>query len=262
MIFDPCLEWLGFRTRRPVAGLHVTAHHLTLVALRPHPLRLVVVARGSVPEAAVVDGDIRLERPLMELARLLVERSHLASGTPTVAVIEPRSDTLSVAVDGPGEATCEATGWAHDRIVDVVTGAGLTVWGVDTVPAALARLALLDGVDARAGETAPPARSDSHGWEVVVAGARLEAKRSTGAPGPQAKGSATRPTEWDTGHPLTVPQLSGIKMSPRLRPLVDPALDAVAIGGALAALDRHPRIGTRPVATASDADWTVQPVGR
>ncbi len=248
MIFDPYLEWLGFRTRRPVAGLHITSSHLVLVALRRRPLRLVAVGRRAVTEAAVVDGDIRLVAPLVATLRLLIAETRIAPGTPTAVVVDPLAGSTLIDIGVSAPAACDVSSRTHDRIHEVVAGAGLTVRTVDVLPAALARLGGLLG--------APAVALDAdEGWTTSVVDGRLDSRRIVGGPTQPALRMGR-----DLGSTVTVVELPGIGVPDPLQPAFDPGRDGVAVGGVLSLLGYGPRIPARPAAVPVGSGWTVQSV--
>ena len=250
MIFDPYLSWLGFRTRRPVVGMHVTTTDITIVALRRRPLRLVAIGRRTVPDAAVVGGEIRLVEPLAAELRTLVANVRIESGSPTVAVIEPLADTVSITTDRSVGAACDVADRTYQGIAEVVTGAGLSLRGVEAVPVALARLGRRAGAPA-------VALDGPNGWTAALDPDRLRARR--------AAHHEARPTLRLGMAPevaTAVAELPGIAVPSALRPLVDPGRDAVAIGGALAAFGDEPHVIARPAAVAVGSGWTVQRVDR
>lgn len=251
MFHTRCTTWLGLGDRRPVAGLHLTAESATLVALRDRPLRITALGRQVVFDAAVVNDDDRMTRSLAGDVRSLASQLNLPPGTPAVAAIEPTASAISITHGGSGASTCDAGQRAYERLVEVVTLAGLLLVRVDPVPAALARLARLlgPGPDGAGAEVAlrGPCR-----WSVLTSPDFTEAER---------RHRPHRPGLWSgpdfgslqpvTDLPIEVPRnvRSGL--------LID--RDAVAIGAGLAGFDLDPLITVRPVADRPGAaDWTLQ----
>ncbi len=246
MIFDPYLNWLGFRPRRPVLGLHVTSTHVIVVAVRRWPLRVVAIARRAVPDAAVVDGDIRLVEPLAASLQLMTERARISPGTPTVAVIEPLTDTISIGLNGPSGPSCDVADRHYQRMVEVITGAGLRVLGIDVVPVALARLGFRVGAPA-------VALNGPSGWAATLTPDRLHGHRLTS---PGGRPTLALGTAVETAN--AVGDIPGVQLPDALRPLIDPGRDAPAIGAALAAFGQGPRVVARPAEVPVGSGWTVQ----
>lgn len=289
MILDPYLAWLGIRAPLPVAGLHITSEYMTLVAARRRPLRLIAIGRWPIPDAAVVGDEIRLVKPLAGGLKKLVEETRLAPGSLTVAAVEPIAGAVTIWDDGPEVLAYNVAQATYAKVCEVVDRAGLGLIRVDIVPAALARLGRKVGAPSIA--SLPPTY-----WSVVTTeDGFIDATRSDpgwgdpgsgrtrpdhGLPGPG--GSDRRnlavgfPGGADVGpggdepdrtpaellaraKPTTpVVDLAGIHVPKRLREVIDPARDAVAIGAALGAYDHPPIVSTQPVAAAVGPDWTVQ----
>ena len=258
MIFDSYLDWLGFKTRRPVVGVSITSTYVTVVALRRRPLRLVAIGHCAVPDDAVVDNEIRLIRPVVQALRSALANARIEPGSPTFAVVEPLSDTVSIVSDGAnnasGSPTCDVVDRAYDAVASVVAEAGLGLRLLEPTPAALARIGLLAGAPAVALDA-------SGGWAAVHGSGRLEAKRLSGATGLPALRLGA-----DITSMAAVAAVPGIEVPPDLGHHHDPGRDAVAIGVAAAAFERGAangvRIIARPIAPAVGSGWTVQRIDR
>lgn len=237
MMLDPYLSWLGFRTPATAIGLHITSEFMTLVAARHRPVRLVTVARQSIPDDAVVGNEIRLIKPLVAGLQGLVNGSRLQLDTPIIAAVEPLANSLTIWDDGPQVLNYSVAESTYSRIGEVVDRAGLELSRVDIVPAALARLGRQLGVSMVAGRWPT-------GWSVVADQGFIDAERST-------HGTPSMP-------PLA--DLPGIHIPARLRRVVDPGRDSAAIGAALAGFGCPPLVSTQPAAEAAGPDWTVQHV--
>ncbi len=234
-VFGPYLNRLRLRPSQAVAGLHITSEHITLVALRDRPLRLVAIGRSPIDGAAVVDDQIRLVKKVGADLQRLAERLRLKPDTPTIAAVEPLANSLTLWDDGPGVLTYGVAESTFERIGRVLDSADLLLTRIDIVPAALARLGRQVGVEVIAGR-AP------NGWSVVAEHGFTDAERS------------------DYGMPSAPPldRLDGIAIPARLRNVVDPAGDAAAIGAALAGFGVAPIVPTEPAQEVTGPDWTVQ----
>ncbi len=236
-IFDPLLDWLGFRDQTVSVGVHITSDNITLVALKARPLRLVAVGRASVRDAAVIGNEIRLAAPVSEALAALVTEARIAPGSLTIAAVEPLANSFTIWERGQEALTYNVVESTYSRIGQVCESAGLPLARVDLVPAAMARLGRVAGVGTVAGR-AP------NGWTVRTEDGFTDAVRSDhGAP---------------AGAPLST--LGSIRVPRRFGHLIDPAADAAAIGAALAGFSHEPIVSTQPVSEAVGPDWVVQHV--
>jgi hypothetical protein len=233
MILNFSLDWLGLARRDPVLGLHLSAQHLTLAAVRPDPVRLVAVGREIVYDVAAEDDDIRLVTHLAEVVRHLTTSLRLPAGLATVATIDPAGDVLDLRLGSGRSAGCPAPRRSYDRVVETVNRAGLQLVRVDPVPVSLARLARRV-----AGSPVAAARHDL--WQVTTAEGRLQAERLGQAASPGL---------------LVGPNLAGLQAVkapstigvPRaLDAVLDLGHDAPAIGAALAAAGIGPLVPVTP----------------
>ena len=256
MIFDPYLDWLGLKIRRPAVGVHVTSTHVTVVALRRRPIRLVAISRRAIPDGAVVDNEIRRVKPVVDILRLAMVNARIAPGSQTFAAIEPLADSISVDPDRSA-ATCDVADHAYDRIAALITGAGLNLQLIEPVPAAAARIGARAGIPAVAVDA-------QAGWVVVRGVGGLEAQRLSGQPG--QVGQATLRLGSEVSNMAAAGAVPGLDVPTELRSLHDPGRDAVAIGAAMAAFDGrsqiYPQLTARPVALAVGSGWTVQQIDR
>ena len=241
-MLDRCVDWLGFGSRGPVVGLHLTVDQLRVAAVRP-PGRLVAIGRAAVPIEPGADPAIAIAN-----VRELANRLRLAPGTPAVAAIEPATTALRFG-NGTGAGhrhtgadvpSCHAGQPALDQAAVVASMAGLDLVHVDVVPAALARLASLGplgphGVVVRA---SPPwwVRAGPHYTEAVYDGSSPErpSGRCQFGIGPDANS-----LQW-------LDQWPGIDVPAPLVDLLDAGRDAVAVGAALAAFELPPLITVQP----------------
>ncbi len=241
-------DWLGLAGHTTVAGLHVDGDRLSLVAVRPGPVRVVAVARRPVTDAAVVDGEIRVVPRVAVAVREMVAGLKLPPDLGLVAAIEPAEDRVTALDDG-GEAVVTVRRAAQDRLRDTVHRAGLRLLGIDPAPLALARVARLAGPD-------PAAVQGAFRWSVLTGTAYTEAERSDR---PRRVRLGVGP-DLTTLRPLAVDDLP-IEVPRRLRPLLDLDRDAIALGAALAACNLPPVVDVRPAVEAAAHDWALQPVG-
>lgn len=244
-------NWFGIAGySEPVVGIGVADTTLTMVAMRPNPLRITAVVRTRVSDAAVVNGDIRLPQRLATELQAGRVQMRLPSGTPAVIALEPHGDQLAIALGadfGP-EPEVEVSGNQYDRCTSVVASAGFRPERVDVIPAALARLGLIE-------HPLHAVVRDAGGWQVAVSGDGLQASLVERLPVPELRLGPGR------AKPDPVRRLAHIGIAKQLDPVVDPALDGVAIGAALGALRRRPLVAAVPAAVSSAAAWMVQRVG-
>jgi hypothetical protein len=247
MIVAQSLDWLGLHRRPPAVGVHLSSRHVTLVALRRRPLRLVGLGREPVTDSAVVGDDVRLIGVVADQLRRLTRALCLPPGTAAVAAIEPAPDELDLVLDEPAHpAHCPARDSSYHRLVETISRAGLQLSRVDPVPVSLGRLALQM-------EKAPVAAVAVDRWWVAIDGSRLRARRSARhqagsglqvGPGPDALRS--------------VSGLAGFGVPRRLQALVDAGSDGAAIGAALAGLGPGPRVSVGLQAPTGDEHWVVE----
>lgn len=239
-------EWLGWSTATTVVGLHVCPTHLSMVALRLDPVRIVGVGRQLVYDAAVVDDEVRLTMTLANETAALGRALRVPEDTGVVVTVEPTAPTF-VAIDDQGPTACPVRQQSYDRLTGAVQRSGFRLLGVDPVPAALARLA-------RVVHPGTAALRGGFRWSIVTGADYTEGERSAGSDGPRLGvgpdlGSIT-PLDIDR-LPLSIPR--------RLRAAIDLDRDGAALGAALAALGLAPQVEVVPTA-GGGRDWVVQPV--
>jgi hypothetical protein len=235
MILDRPLGWLGFHRQNPVLGVHLAAEHLTVVALRSRPLRLVGVGRELVYDAAVAADDDRAAAALAVELRQLVDALDLGPGADLIATVEPAADLVDLGLGGsPHALGCPVRRRTHDRLVGMVAGAGLELARIDAVPVSLARLALQ--------LSSPPVAIVAGRWQVTVTEGRLHAQR-VGSPPTGALLIGSPP-----GRLAPVERLTPIQLTRSLRSQLDLGRDAPALGAALAGFGLGPLVTARPQA--------------
>lgn len=240
MNFNPYMNWLGISKPSPVAGLHITANHMTLIVLqrqpgKSNPARLVAIGREAVPDGVVVGTEIRLVDALVVTLKELVSQTRVAAGTPTVATIEPLAATATISDEGKlDEPSYEVSQQNYQRTADIVTRSGLELARVDIVPAALARFGRQIGWN-------EVALRSPGGWSVMTSPFFTDAERLVGRE-PTALLAGR-----DFGEAIAVEDLVGVEVPDRLRSVVDPGLDAIATGAALAGLGQPPLVSVTPV---------------
>ncbi len=247
---NPSLKWLGLAKPTVVAGLHITPSVMTLVALQGEPdnlgrATLISLGRESIPEGVIVGTEIRSVEPLAAALRQLMGETRIERGTPLVVTIEPLDPTTTIAEEWEDGESCHRVSQAeHDRIVGLVAAAGLDLVRVDIVPAALARFAR------QMGPTEVALRAPV-GWSVVTNPFYTDAERVCG------RMTSTLNTGTDLADTTPLTSLVGVDVPDPLQPVVDPGLDAVAVGAAMAGFGLRPLVSVNPV----DA-WPPPPVHR
>jgi hypothetical protein len=123
-----------------VLGAYFADQHLSIVALRPDPVRLVGVGRQIDFDDAISNDEIRLTVALAADVAELCQRLRIPEGTPTVVAVEPAADRIQL-IEAPSAPDRVAVPLvAIDRAVEVIDRAGLDLLAIDPVPVALARL--------------------------------------------------------------------------------------------------------------------------
>ena len=229
--------WLGLATPPTVIGLHLGAERVVVAALRPEPVQLLALARELVFDAAIVDDDVRLVSSMATEVAQILASLRLRAPLPTVVVVEPPADTVALQPpDDGGRPRFDIDAGRYRRAREVVERAGLDLVAVDIVPVALGRLGLAAG----------------HGDAVVRSGRWTVTVSAHGLHGSRAGLATTSSRPAGPG----VDPLAGVRIPPALRADVDPAVDAGAIGAALAAFGWQPLVQIEPVAT-DPGRWTV-----
>lgn len=247
---NPSLKWLGLAKPTVVAGLHIAPSVMTLVALRGEPgglgsATLISLGRESIPEGVIVGTEIRSVEPLTVALRELMTDTRIERGTPLVVTIEPLDPTTTIAEEWEDGESCHRVSQAeHDRTVGLAASVGLDLVRVDIVPAALARFAR------QMGPTEVALRAPV-GWSVVTNPFYTDAERVCG------RVLSTLNTGTDLADTTPLTSLVGVEVPEPLQPVVDPGLDAVAVGAAMAGF------GLRPLVTVNPVDaWPPPPVHR
>lgn len=237
-------EWLGWPKATTVVGLHACSTHLSMVALRLDPTRIVAVGRQPVDGAA--DPEVR---PAMALANDIAALGRLLRLPPdadVVVTIEPTAPTF-VAIDDQGPTACPVHQQTHARLTAAVQRSGFGLLRLDPMPAALARLARLV-------QPGAAALRGANRWSIMTGADYTEGERSASRDG---SGVGVGP---DLGSitPLGVDRLP-LPVPRRLRAAIDLDRDGAALGAALAGVGLGPLVEVVPTG-GGGRDWVVQPV--
>lgn len=254
MKLDRILNWLYPETTPLVLGAHFGEHHISIVALRSAPVRLVAVGRQIDFDDAVINDEIRLTVALAADVAELCQRLRVPPGTPTVVAVEPARSQVQL-VDSPVDADRIPVPLVLvDRVAEVVAKAGLDLIAIDPVPVALAR------IGRGFGESCLVVHPESR-WEVFTGPDFLDGRRR-----PPGSDETSRSLGGgllagiDGEHPRPVEILPGVEVPDDLAGVIDIGRDAVALSAALAGLGRPPLPAIETQSAALTDGWDVEPV--